>query len=413
MNIGVIGLGKLGCSMFAAFAASGNLVFGYDINKNTRQKIKDRIEPVSETDLQKEINIGFDNYQIMDNPTQVIEKSEVIYIIVPTPSLEDGTFDVKYLEQVLNGINEVKMDCANKLLVITSTVLPGDTRSKLISLVRNKKNNFSKIRFCYSPEFIALGSVLHDLKNPDFLLVGEEYPNSAEKHINAMMTIINDKDIPIRTMSIESAEMAKISINSYITSKISFANAIGLTSDCIENCSSKDVLNAIGSDSRIGNKYLSKGLGFGGPCFPRDNRAIQQVINKTVGLEYQLPIDNEKFNSKLPFYYSQKIQRICEDEHISEILIVGLSYKDGSYLLEESQSFAIALNLKKVFKVFYFDPDIINTDQLNEIESFDIQSNVNDKLLLLNCSRDTKKLFSAKEILNHKEINFLELDIWK
>ena len=201
---------------------------------------------------------------------------------------------------------------------------------------------FSRI-YCFRKCF-------YDLKNPDFLLVGEEYPNSAKNHINAMLTIINDKNIPIRTMSIESAEMAKISINSYITSKISFANAIGLTSDSIENCSSLDVLNAIGSDSRIGNKYLSKGLGFGGPCFPRDNRAIQQVINKTVGLEYNLPIDNEKFNSKLPIYYSNKIQKICDDKKISEILIVGLSYKDGSYLLEESQSLEIALNLKNILR---------------------------------------------------------------
>ena len=147
MNIGVIGLGKLGCSMFAAFAASGNSVFGYDINKYTRQKLNDKIAPVSETDLQKELDIGFDNYQILDNTSDVIEKSEVIYVIVPTPSLEDGTFDVQYLEQVLNGINDVRKDCGNKLLVITSTVLPGDTRSKLISLVKNKKIIFRKLNF--------------------------------------------------------------------------------------------------------------------------------------------------------------------------------------------------------------------------------------------------------------------------
>lgn len=413
MNIGVIGLGKLGCSMFAAFAASGNNVFGYDINPKTRQKLKDKIKPVSETDLQKELDIGFDNYQIMDDPTQVIEKSDVIYVIVPTPSLEDGTFDIQYLENVLDGIYEVRMDCGDKLLVITSTVLPGDTRSKLISLVRNKKNNFSNIRFCYSPEFIALGSVLNDLKNPDFLLIGEEYPNSAQNHLNAMMTIINDKNIPVKTMSIESAEMAKISINSYITSKISFANAIGLTSESIDNCSPTDVLNAIGADTRIGNKYLSKGLGFGGPCFPRDNRAIQQVINKTVGLNYRLPIDNEKFNNGLPDFYSKKIQKLCLEKNISEVLIVGLSYKDGSYLLEESQSFAIALNLKKLFKVFYFDPDITKSVELSEFECFNEKSKVKDKLLLLNCSRDSKKLVNVEEILNQKEINFVLLDIWK
>ena len=114
-------------------------------------------------------------------------------------------------------------------------------------------------------------------------------------------------------MSLESAEMAKIAINSYITSKISFANAIGIASDNITNCSSKDVLSAIGSDSRIGKKYLSKGLGFGGPCFPRDNRAIQQVINRNEGLDYFLPINNERLNKKLPDFYAQKVSQFCLD----------------------------------------------------------------------------------------------------
>ncbi len=217
MNIGVIGLGKLGCSMFAAFAAAGNKVFGFDINEKVRYDLRQKISPVSETNLQNEINLGFENFQILENTSKVVESSQVIYIIVPTPSLNDGTFDTKYLENVILNINDVNSSCENKLIVITSTVLPGDTRLKLISKIRSKNETISKIKFCYSPEFIALGSVLNDLKNPDFLLVGEDQPNSADKHIEAMMTIINNKNVPIRKMSIESAEMAKISINSYIT----------------------------------------------------------------------------------------------------------------------------------------------------------------------------------------------------
>ena len=219
MKIGVIGLGKLGCSMFAAFAASGNNVVGYDVNKVSREKLKNKIEPVFETDLQKELDLGFENYKIVDDSQKVLEESDIIYIVVPTPSLSDGSFDTSYLENVIDDFGEVKFSCRDKLLVITSTVLPGDIRSKLISPIRTKKGTISEIGFCYSPEFIALGSVLNDLKNPDFLLVGEEFENNADKHIEAMLTIVIDKNIPIRKMSIESAEMSKISINSYITGK--------------------------------------------------------------------------------------------------------------------------------------------------------------------------------------------------
>ena len=118
----------------------------------------------------------------------------------------------------------------------------------------------------------------------------------------------------------------------------------GIASDNIVNCSSKDVLSAIGSDSRIGSKYLNKGLGFGGPCFPRDNRAIQQVINRNEGLDYHLPINNERFNKKLPDFYAKKINQYCSENNLDNILVVGLTYKDGSYLLEESQSYLISVS---------------------------------------------------------------------
>ena len=412
MKIGVIGLGKLGCSMFAAFAASGNNVVGYDVNKVSREKLKNKIEPVFETDLQKELDLGFENYKIVDDSQKVLEESDIIYIVVPTPSLSDGSFDTSYLENVIDDFGEVKFSCRDKLLVITSTVLPGDIRSKLISPIRTKKGTISEIGFCYSPEFIALGSVLNDLKNPDFLLVGEEFENNADKHIEAMLTIVIDKNIPIRKMSIESAEMSKISINSYITAKISFANAIGLTADSIKNCSSKDVLNAIGSDSRIGNKYLTKGLGFGGPCFPRDNRAIQKVIDKIVGLEYKLPIDNERFNSKLPDYYAEKIKQFCLKRKIASILVVGLTYKDGSHLLVESQAYSIALKINQDMKVFYYDPDVINTNSVEKLQLFKKNLQVEGKLLILNCSREINKFKEAVKIVEASKIEYEIYKIW-
>ena len=413
MNIGVIGLGKLGCSMFAAFSASGNFVYGYDINPTTRDNLRNKLNPVEETGLKEELIKGYENYKVVEEVSEVIEKSEVTYVIVPTPSLADGTFNTNYLEEVILKLKDVNCSCKDKLLVITSTVLPGDTRSKLITKVRNEKNQISKIKFCYSPEFIALGSVLHDLKNPDFLLVGEESPYSANNHISAMMTIVSDKNIPVRRMSIESAEMAKIAINSYITSKISFANAIGLTADSIENCCSNDVLSAIGSDSRIGNKYLSKGLGFGGPCFPRDNRAIQQVINRTSGLEYELPLDNEKFNAKLPNYYANKIIQKCNEENIVNIVIVGITYKDGSYLIEESQAYAIAQSLSEKFKVYYFDYDVIKDNISDKLQELNSSTELSGSILLLNCSREKKKMSIVKEIIENKNLNYLELNIWK
>ena len=228
-----------------------------------------------------------------------------------------------------------------------------------------------------------------------------------------MMTVINNKNIPIRRMSIESAELAKIAINSYITSKISFANAIGLTADNIPNCSSFDVLSAIGSDTRIGNKYLSKGLGFGGPCFPRDNRAIQKVIDRTEGLDYQLPLNNEKFNRELPVFYSKKITQVCLEKEILNVIVIGLTYKDGSHLIQESQSYAISLDLIKKFKVFYFDPDVNSHEISNEIKEFNSNSELFGNILLLNCSRESYKQEFVRSILDKRKLNYFQFQIWK
>ncbi len=410
MNVGVIGLGKLGCSMLAVFASSGLKVFGYDINEKVRENLINNLAPVDETNLQEELINAKSNYEIKNSPIEVLDNSEILYVIVPTPSRDDGTFETLFLENVIKELSKTSKSCLNKTIVITSTVLPGDTAEKLKKIASCCDGPFKNIEFCYSPEFIALGTVINDLKNPDFLLIGEQSLNAGNAHIRIMKSIISNKEVPIRRMSIESAEMAKISINAYITSKISFANAIGIACEKIENCSSEDVLAAIGSDSRIGKKYLSKGLGFGGPCFPRDNRAIQQVINKS-SINYSIPISNDAFNRKIPDFYSEKFKYICRKNKISTAILVGISYKDGSFLLEESQSYAIAESLVQNMEVFYFDPDV-NDLPNKTIKKLPIESLFEEKVLVINCSRDKKKMNAIKNNVYFKS-GFIEYDVWK
>ncbi len=172
-------------------------------------------------------------------------------------------------------------------------------------------------------------------------------------------------------------------------------------------------MSAVGSDTRIGNKYLNKGLGFGGPCFPRDNRAIQQVINRVEGLEYYMPIQNETFNSKLPDYYFRKIDQSCKKKNLDNILVVGLTYKDGSYLLEESQSYLLSIKLSKYYKVFYYDTDVLNDFKDLGLEAFNLKSKVCGDILLLNCSREQIKLKMARKIIKEKNLNYFPLDIWE
>ena len=184
-------------------------------------------------------------------------------------------------------------------------------------------DNFQKllkenlIGLCYNPEFIALGSVVKDMLNPDFILIGA-YSKKSEEKLAEIYQVVNGKDIAIKAMSIISAEITKISINTFLTLKISYANTIGLLCNEFDSANKFDVCEAIGSDSRIGNKFLLPGLGFGGPCLPRDNRAFAHFA-KAVGLEYNLGYVTDGFNNehaksvcdywdtmnshKLPYYF--------------------------------------------------------------------------------------------------------------
>ena len=413
MKVGVIGLGKLGCSMLAVFASSGNKVYGYDINSKVCNDLKNVIAPVDETNLQFELTKGKDNYIICNSAIEVLKESEVIYIIVPTPSLKSGRFDTKYLEAVLEDLSKVKINCKGKVLVITSTVLPGDTKSKLKPIAQKVNSKLNGVDFIYSPEFIALGSVINDLKNPDFILVGEDKKEAGDLHIKIMKSIVNNKNLPIRRMSIESAEMSKIAINTYITSKITFANAIGIAADNIKGCNSQDVLNAIGSDSRIGIKYFSKGLGYGGPCFPRDNRALQQVLNQSGSSQYSVPILNDSFNKSIPLYYSKIINDICLSRLIKNVVIIGITYKDGSCLVEESQSYLIAKTLKNKYKlnISYYDNDLKFSNQF-DIDELDKNKLLEEEYLIVNCSREEKKLEYVETLFQSLGLNYFIHNIW-
>ena len=128
---------------------------------------------------------------------------------------------------------------------------------------------------------------------------------------------------------------------------------------------------------------------------------------------YKLPLDNEKFNNGLPSFFVRKINRHCLDNKIKNILVVGLTYKDGSYLLTESQSYSIALKLSKKLNVFYFDPDVLSTEKELNLHEFNTESKINGDLLLLNCSRDNKKSEMAKKILIDKNIKFFNFEIWE
>ena len=265
--------------------------------------------------------------------------------------------------------------------------MPGSTRNALAPCLEESsgKKIGRNLQILYSPEFIAIGSVIHDLHYPDLLLIGGSHDEAIEKHISIMKSI-NLSDSIVRVLNLEEAELVKILINNYITMKITFANHIAELTDLIPGANPTVIAEAIGNDSRIGNKYLRPGLGFGGPCFPRDTRALKAFASQ-FGLSSEISHSVEIMNSRQPSATAKRI--LVLHPEIRSVGIYGLAYKAGSSLIEESQAVMLAiefLNYGLVVKAY--DP-LIQSSSENPLSSLKYSINLEDikEVELLICTQ--------------------------
>jgi UDPglucose 6-dehydrogenase len=207
---------------------------------------------------------------------------------------------------------------------------------------------------CYNPEFIALGDVIRGLLEPDFVLIGESDP-LAGSILADMYRHICTNNPPIERTSFINAEIAKIAINSYITMKITFANLLAEICENTVGADVDEVTRIIGRDSRIGAKYLKGGLGYGGPCFPRDNIAFARFA-EFVGVKAELPIIVHQTNLSQVKRVIKKIEQLNLNA-ATKIGILGLSYKPDTPIVEESQSIMLAKELSSLgYVVHVYDP---------------------------------------------------------
>jgi UDPglucose 6-dehydrogenase len=206
---------------------------------------------------------------------------------------------------------------------------------------------------CYNPEFIALGSVIRDMLNPDMILIGESDERSGEI-LEKLYTGVCDSNPHIRRMNHVNAELTKISVNTFVTTKISYANMLAQVCETLPGADVDVVTSAIGCDSRIGQKYLKGALGYGGPCFPRDNLAFS-ALARANGVQPILAQATHEFNqSQAPRLAKWIRARLPEGGTVG---VLGLSYKPNTEVTEESQGLALARYLLSVgLPVVVYDP---------------------------------------------------------
>ncbi len=352
----VVGLGKLGASMVAGIASRGFDVIGVDVVPRTVELVQQGQAPVQETNLTEMLTANRACIEATLDYREAVLNSDVTFVVVPTPSDANGAFSLKYAAMAFREIGRALADKPGyHLVVLTCTVLPGSTRYGLLPILERESGKTCGQDFglCYSPEFIALGSVIHDFLNPDFLLVGEFDSRSGERLQRAYAEIVENQ-AQCQRMSIENAELAKIALNTFVTTKITFANMLADLCEQLPGGDIDAVTNAIGLDTRIGRKYLKGAIGYGGPCFPRDNVALSYIAQQ-LGTRAPLAETTDRINRALP---DQVLNRFAvQMRSASTVAILGLAFKPLSHVVEESQSILLAQSLAEMGKrVVAFDP---------------------------------------------------------
>lgn len=363
MNISFIGLGKLGLCSAAAFASKGHKVIGVDANSAVLSALQARQCPIEETGLEALLAQAWNSFSCTMSYDEAVAQSDISMIIVPTPSMADGAFSNAYVEKVLEQIAPALRAKEDFHIVdIVSTVMPGTCESLFIPVLERLtgKKCGRDFGLVYNPEFIALGSVIRNFLNPDMVLIGASDARSGETVQQAYVSTVDSKPV-YAVMNLINAEIAKLSLNCFVTMKISFANELAALCEKMPGADVDVVNDAIGADSRVGRKYLTGGLGFGGPCFPRDNEALQRA-GKLCGYEMRLSPEVVAVNKAVPRRIFDAIRARVELGRI--VALFGISYKQDTYIVEESQSVMLAeLLLAEGYGVRLYDPQALATVQ--------------------------------------------------
>lgn len=335
-NISVIGVGKLGLPLSLNLESKGFNVLGIDVSENyvegLNNKTFETTEPFVTQLLKYSKNIIF---------TTDLKKSienDIIFIVVKTPSTSDNKYDHSQIDNIANQLKSFGKQEKRKDIIINSTTFPGYCDSLHEDL---KDFNY---HVSYNPEFIAQGSIIKDQLNCDMVLIGESDEYAGELISDIYLNMCESSPI-INRMKRTEAEITKLSINCYLTTKISYANMIGDIS-LRYKCNPDVVLNAIGTDSRIGNKYLKYGFGFGGPCFPRDNRSLAEC-GKLVGIDAVISKATDEMNK---VHLENQINYFVKNNpDLSTIVEMDyVTYKKESTMIEESQQLEYAIKLKNL-----------------------------------------------------------------
>ena len=279
MKIGVIGSGYVGLVAAACFAEMGNSVTCVDIDDKKITDLKKGIIPIYEPGLEPLVKNNFENKRLFFTTSinDALKSSKIIFIAVGTPMGEDGSADLQYVLSVAKSIGE---NMQHHLVVVDKSTVPVGTADKVRLTIQeclDKRESDLSFDVVSNPEFLKEGAAIKDFMHPDRVVVGSNNEESTNimRQLYSPFTVSSDRFI---SMDIRSAEMTKYAANAMLATKISFINEMSNICEKV-GADVNQVRKGIGSDSRIGYKFIYPGCGYGGSCFPKDVKALINISN--------------------------------------------------------------------------------------------------------------------------------------
>ncbi len=357
MKITMIGTGYVGLVTGTCFAETGVQVTCVDINEEKIRNLKRGIIPIYEPGLDQMVlsNVEKGRLEFTTNIKEGIDQSEAVFIAVGTPPGEDGSADLRH---VLEVARQIGRHMTHYMVVVTKSTVPIGTAKKVKAAILDeleKRGVTIDFDVASNPEFLKEGNAVEDFLKPDRIVIGTESAN-AEKTISKLYKAFTLNGHPIIFMDIPSAEMTKYAANAMLATKISFMNDMANLCELV-GADITNVRRGIGSDTRIGNKFIYAGIGYGGSCFPKDVKAIIRTADDN-GYSLRLLKAVEEINADQKMTMFHKIKKHFNNHLEGKTFAVwGLSFKPNTDDMREAPSLVIidAL-LKEGAKVKAYDP---------------------------------------------------------
>jgi UDPglucose 6-dehydrogenase len=359
MKLAVVGTGYVGLVTGTCLAETGNTVTCVDIDENKVSRLKDGKMPIYEPGLEKlfERNIKEERLFFTTNLAEGIKESQIIFLALPTPPDEDGSADLRYVLGVAEEIGKLLTDY--KIIINKSTVPVGTADKVKEAIAKNYKGEYDVVS---NPEFLREGVAVDDFMKPDRIVIGTQ-SERAKKLLEQLYGPYVRQGNPIIFMDERSSELTKYAANSFLATKISFMNEVAQLCERI-GADVDMVRRGIGSDERIGRRFLFPGIGYGGSCFPKD---VQALVRSSWEVGYDFKIldavmdvnKRQKIHlvSKIKNYYNDKL----EGKHFA---VWGLAFKPNTDDIREAPSlYIIEELLKGGAAVTAYDPEAMKNVQ--------------------------------------------------